>query len=382
MKIHRSSKCYFNKWLTTKKKQELKEILVEHSRIVNYFIRKYENDIPQKKKNELLLANYIQECISDTKTFFTARMVKNCFSEGYGMIQSSKSLSTSMGKKYVSPKHYGKRMILSETIATHDIARQTKLFDFNLTLGCVRTDRKKHKISIPLKRHIQFNKWSILGKLSKSVVITDKYVIFFFKVETGKKKTEGELVGFDFGLKRLGTLSNGDVIGKNINNILLELNIKKRCSKAYYRKKEEIREYINKEIKDINFNDKQLIVVEKLKNMKYKMKERGRLSKSIRSVFYNLSYRQVLQRIQMLCEENRVSFRSISPFWTSCECLSCGHIEKKNRLSQESFVCLKCGHSDNADSNASKVILKRFITGKYGFCYQQDNLKEYYISAN
>jgi len=190
------------------------------------------------------------------------------------------------------------------------------------------------------------------------------------------------LVGFDFGLKRLGTLSNGDVIGKNINKLLLELNIKKRCSKAYYRKKEEIREYINKEIKDINFNDKQLIVVEKLKNMKYKMKERGRLSKSIRSVFYNLSYRQVLQRIQMLCEENRVSFRSISPFWTSCECLSCGHIEKKNRLSQESFVCLKCGHSDNADSNASKVILKRFITGKYGFCYQQDNLKEYYISAN
>ena len=103
------------------------------------------------------------------------------------------------------------------------------------------------------------------------------------------------------------------------------------------------------------------------------MKERGRLSKNIRSVFYNLSYRQVLQRIQMLCEENRVSFRSVLPYNTSRECSECGHIEKGNRLSQESFVCLKCGHSDNADSNASKVILKRFTTGTYGSCYKPDN---------
>ena len=104
------------------------------------------------------------------------------------------------------------------------------------------------------------------------------------------------------------------------------------------------------------------------------MIERGRLSKNIRSVFYNFSYRQVLARIQMLSEENRVSFRSVSPYWTSCECSSCGHIEKGNRLSQESFVCLKCGHSDNADLNASKVILKRFTTGTYGSCYKQDNI--------
>ena len=78
----------------------------------------------------------------------------------------------------------------------------------------------------------------------------------------------------------------------------------------------------------MNFKDKQLIVVEKLKNMKYKMKERGRLSKNIRSVLYNLSYRQVLQRIQMLCEENRVTFRSVLPYNTSIECSKCGHIKK------------------------------------------------------
>lgn len=380
MKIRRSSKCYFNKWLTTKKKFELKEVLVEYAHIVNYFIERYENDIPQKERKHLLLANYIQECISTTKTFFTARMVKNCFAEGYGMVQSAKSLSASTGKKYASPKHYGKKMVLSETIATHDIARQTKLFDFNLTLGSFRTDIKRHKMSIPLRRHVQFNKWNNLGKLSKSITLTDKYVIFSFEVETGKKKTEGDLIGFDFGLKRLGTMSNGNIIGDNIEKHLLELNRKKRCSKAYYRKKEEIKEYINREIKNIDFSSKQLVVVEKLKNMKYKMKERGRLSKNIRSVFYNLSYRQVMTRIEMLCEEGRTSFRSVPSFYTSQQCSKCSHIEKGNRLSQESFVCLKCGFSSNADINAARTILKRFTTGKYGSCFQQNNLVKCKVS--
>jgi IS605 OrfB family transposase len=200
--------------------------------------------------------------------------------------------------------------------------------------------------------------------------------MFNFEVETGEKKQEGNLIGVDFGMKKLCTLSNNNIIGKDIEKYLYELQGKKRCSKSYYRKKEEIREYINKEIKDIDFKDKQLVVVEKLKNMKYKMKERGRLSKNIRSVFYNLSYRQVLSRIQMLCEENRVSFRSVLPYYTSQECSHCGHVEKANRLSQKSFVCLKCGFSDNADLNASKVILKRFTMGTYGSHYKQAYLDE------
>lgn len=50
MKITRSSKCYFNKWLTKSKISELKGILQEYARICNYFVEKYEKDIPEKKK--------------------------------------------------------------------------------------------------------------------------------------------------------------------------------------------------------------------------------------------------------------------------------------------------------------------------------------------
>ena len=379
MKITRSSKCYFNKWLTKSKISELKGILQEYARICNYFVEKYEKDIPEKKKFDLLHAEYIQSCIQETNTFLTARLVKQAFSEAYGAIQSAKSNAENRkDKKYFRPTFNGKKMVLSECSQEHSIAENTILFDYNITLKCLRTDKGRgYKISIPLKKHVQFNKWSNIGKIAKSVTITDKYVMFSFEIETGEKKQEGTLLGFDFGIKRLGTLSNGEIIGENIEKHLYELQRKKRCSKAYYRKKEEIREYINKEVKDIGFKDKQLVVVEKLKNMKYKMKERGRLSKNIRSVFYNLSYRQVLRRIQMLCEENRVTFRSVLPFNTSIECSKCGHIEKGNRLSQESFVCQKCGYSDNADNNASKVILKRFTTGTYGSCYKQEYLEKY-----
>ena len=379
MKITRSSKCYFNKWLTKSKMSELKDILQEYARICNYFVEKYENEIPAKKKFDLLHAEQIQTCISETNTFLTARLIKQAFSEAYGAVQSAKSnAERRKDKKYFRPTFNGKKMILSECSQEHGLAETTVLFDYNITLKCLRTDKGRgYKISIPLKKHVQFNKWNNIGKIAKSVTITDRYVMFSFEIETGEKKQEGDLVGFDFGMKRLGTLSNGEVIGEDIGKHLYELQRKKRCSKAYYHKKEEIKEYINKEIKNIPFNDSQLIVVEKLKNMKYKMKERGRLSKNIRSVFYNLSYRQVLSRIQMLCEENRVSFRTVLPYNTSRECSKCGHIEKGNRLSQELFVCRKCGYTDNADSNASKVILKRFTTGTYGSCYKQEYLEKY-----
>lgn len=379
MKIIRSSKCYFNKWLTDKKRKELKEILQEYSRICNYFVEHHEKDVPSKSKFDLLKAEVYKKCMKDTNTFLTSRLIKQAFSEAYGAVQSAKSNAENRkDKKYFKPTFNSKKMVLSQLSQVHNLANNTILFDYNITLKSLRTDKGRgYKISIPLKKHVQFNKWNNKGLLNKSVTVTDKYIMFSFEIETGEKKKEGDMLGFDFGMKRLGTLSNNKVIGENIKSLLYELQRKKRYSKAYYRKKEEIKEYINKEIKNINFNNTKLIVVEKLKNMKYKMKERGRLSKNIRSVFYNLSYRQVLQRIQMLSEENRVCFRSVPSYYTSQECLNCGHIEKKNRLSQELFVCQKCGYTDNADNNASKVILKRFITGTYGFCYKQEYLKSF-----
>lgn len=54
---------------------------------------------------------------------------------------------------------------------------------------------------------------------------------------------------------------------------------------------------------------------------------------------------------------------------SSQECSACGHTHPDNRPDQATFVCHGCGHSENADSNASKVIRGRgvrlILAGEY-----------------
>ena len=367
MKIQRSSKIYFNKWLTQKKSIHIKDLIDEYSKVVNYFINKYESVIPFKKKFDLLLAVEIQGCIKETRTWLSARLVKNSFAEGYGMVKSARSNATEK-KKYVTPVHYGKTIILSETINTQYDSVETKDFDFNVKLGSI---GNKMKISIPLRKHKQFNKWDKLGKRSKSIILTNKYIQFSFEIETGEKKIpNNNYIGIDIGMNKLVVTSNNQFYGTELIEKLKQLNLKKQYSKAYYRKKQEIKEYINQILKQLPFKDLSLVVVERLKNVKYKTKFKRLLNKNMRRLISNWNYRQVLDKIQALCEENRVSFRSVDPFYTSQECSNCGHRDKRNRKTQESFVCQSCGHTDNADINASQVILQRFITGTYGSCFQ------------
>ena len=360
---------------------EIQELLDEYARVCTYIVEKYQEEIPSSKKEDkdkgpskytFHKKERVHDVILATKTFLSNTMVATAMDETYSAIQGEKTKQANREDgSYFSPKFYGAKMLLPHHVVRHGFTENTKDFDYFVKLRCLRNDKgRNYSITIPIKRHKQFNKWMNIGKIGSSITLTNRYVMFSFEVNVAEKKTEGNIVGFDFGMKRLGTLSNGNIIGENIEKHLYELQRKKRCSKAYYRKKEEVNTYINRQIKRIGFDDKQLIVVENLKNMKYKMKERGRLSKNIRSVFYNLSYRPVMNRIEMLCEENRVSFRSVPAYVTSLTCPRCGHIGKENRLSQESFICQNCGYSDNADHNASINILKRFTTGKYGSGYQ------------
>jgi putative transposase len=56
------------------------------------------------------------------------------------------------------------------------------------------------------------------------------------------------------------------------------------------------------------------------------------------------------------------------PYETSQECSKCSHTHPDQRISQALFVCFNCGHTENADSNAAKVIKKhgiqRLISGE------------------
>lgn len=379
MKYKRGVKCHFSKWITASKRNEIRELLAEYARVGNYFIEKYQEVIPEKTKYDLIMAEHIQAGIKETGTFMSARLVKQCFMEAYGLVQASKHRVHSGcpgDNKYYQPHMYGKRMILSECSQELNETSNLKDFDLVMTLFSFRTDKKRgYKVHIPLRKNEVFNKWNKLGRLCKSVFLTDSYVRVSFEVEVPEKKTSGKLIGIDLGLNTLATLSDGTRVGTEMLNHLQELANKKQHSKAWYRKKEFIKEYINREIKKIDFKNTELIVCEKLKGIK--QGTRGRLPKNIRSVLFFLSFCKILERIQLHCEDNRVTFRTTSPYNTSIRCSVCGHEEKRNRISQSHFTCRKCGHSENADLNASKNILQRFVLGTYGSQYQRKYFKYY-----
>lgn len=59
---------------------------------------------------------------------------------------------------------------------------------------------------------------------------------------------------------------------------------------------------------------------------------------------------------QMLSYKTNVI--KVNPAYTSQTCSCCGHVDKDNRKTQDKFKCTSCGHTENADFNAAKNILK------------------------
>ncbi|HUU89151.1 MAG TPA: zinc ribbon domain-containing protein, partial [Candidatus Glassbacteria bacterium] len=109
-----------------------------------------------------------------------------------------------------------------------------------------------------------------------------------------------------------------------------------------YSKKQRIDEVAKETIKEAD-----LIVVEKLKNLGKKSKAKRLLAKNIRRSIGIWNWKYWLMRLEQQAEWNRVSFRSVSPCYTSQTCPCCGHVDRKNR-SGEVFQCQECGHTDNA----------------------------------
>ncbi|WP_442814259.1 zinc ribbon domain-containing protein [Streptomyces sp. NBC_01808] len=49
----------------------------------------------------------------------------------------------------------------------------------------------------------------------------------------------------------------------------------------------------------------------------------------------------------------------VDPACSSTECAQCGHVDRRNRISQARFACRSCGVVAHADRNASHVLARR-----------------------
>lgn len=356
MKIVRAVKCS-TKFATQKKKDSLSVILNEYSQVVNFFIEYF---WLKEKLDKGKLLKPIVDLPKET-TWLSARLRKVAAREAIDMILSVRQRWKDKPEKINKPIHRGTRMYCSSTIA--ELQDSGSSFDCYLKIGSI---GNKLKLEIPIKKHKQFNKWEKKGRRLNSYIITKDYIQFVFEIETGPKKEYGKIIGIDTGIKCLATLDDGQRIGNKVEEIISKINRCEYGSKRQKRLRNYLRHYIDTCAKDIfKNNNLQRIVVERLKSMNHNTKKRKSFSKNIRKTIGAWNYRHWLSRLERNCEENRVRYQSINPAYTSQTCNSCGHTDRKNRLSQDSFCCVSCGHTDHADINAAKNILNRGLSLAY-----------------
>lgn len=418
MKITRSTKCSL-KFSTNSKKEKLKTILEEYSKTVNFFIDFFWN------KKDISKRDLTKDVFNIPETWLSARMKQVAAREALDMIKSTKEVLKSnierielnilsmqnkitelqnksnlnkskeendKEKKYArinrrkinnlykkikrnkmkaemmqprKPKHKGKRMCLSALICHLQDNKESTTFNSWLHLNSI---GNKISLDIPILFHKHFKKLKNKGKMLNSYIITKDYVQFAFEIETGPKKEVKNLIGIDSGVNALASTSENKQFGLDIKEIINKIESCKRGSKRQKRLKLHLK-YRICEVAKQTIEKSDLVVVEKLKNLNVNSKLKGRLSQTIRSVIGNWNYSYWLERLEMACEDNRVSFRTVSPYYTSQKCFKCGYTDKANR-DAERFECRKCYHTGNADINAASNILKRFVTGKYGSCYK------------
>ena len=407
MKIVRSSKCNI-RFATQRKQAELQTILQEYGKVVNVFIEYF-------WKNGVVGNTELLKGIVDIpkNTWLSARLRKVAAREALAMVGSAKAVVESNkqmmsnritsvesalkklkpvnrklrrkinklrielkskrmrlnSRKPTMPKHSGNSMSVSCTIAELQEVKEAKGFDAWLHLASV---GNKISLDIPIRFHKQYNQLVKTGTRLNSYVISKDGVVFAFEIETGPKKAVKKMIGVDTGMTTLAALSTGELLGTDIGACI---DRTKRCehgSGGQRRASRALRQRMD-EVANQVVGKTDLLVVENLKGISTNTKLRGRLSQNMRSSIGRWNQRYWLGRLEQNCERNRVSFRSVSPWNTSITCSACGNVDRANRLSREVFECSVCCHTENADVNAAKNILNRFVTGKYGSCYKPEN---------
>lgn len=89
------------------------------------------------------------------------------------------------------------------------------------------------------------------------------------------------------------------------------------------------------------------------------IRDRVTVRKRQRSMHMGWAFHQMRQFVTYKALQAGVKIVIVDPRDTSRTCLSCGHIDKKNRKSQSEFECVLCGFKANADVVGAKNISSR-----------------------
>jgi IS605 OrfB family transposase len=177
-----------------------------------------------------------------------------------------------------------------------------------------------------------------------------------------------EWIGVDLGIKNIATDSTGEMFsGEAVDH-----NRRRRATgrKQYQRKgtknaKRRLKQLSGKQARFQRHTNHVIskhlvekakaqgagIVLEDLRGIRSRLQDT--VNKRFRRTLGNWGFAHLRQCIEYKAKRGGVAVQTVNPKNTSRTCSQCGHCDKGNRTSQESFRCLQCGYSQHADLNAA-----------------------------
>jgi len=326
------------------KLNKLKIIAKEYQRVANIFIDKL-------WKEQQFSGSFVKDTTVDS--WLSARLKQAAAKQALAIVKSQR-------KKKKKSKPTLSKLTMELDSRFVKIEQNVNHFDIWIRLSSI---GDKVAINLPSQKHIHFNKflqdgWIIKKSIRLRVNESGYFIDIFFEKEAPKLRTTGKQKAIDIGYKKLIVSSDKEFIGDY--QIYEKIARKKQGSKAFKRALIERNELVNASCKTLDLDNVKELFAEDLKGVKHKSK--GKIRKKFNNKLQRWSYRDVLEKLALLCEEKGISFKKIPPQYTSQRCSKCGEIHKKSRK-DELFKCISCNFESDADYNASLNLL---FMGQYG----------------
>lgn len=247
-----------------------------------------------------------------------------------------------------------------------DIKQSQNEFDYFIKLRLPYfCSNKKRAIAVnfPIRSHKHMNKfsdWNRKNTIQLKQNSTSFSVSLFFEKQEPTVKSSGKSIGIDLGYKKLIVTSDGNIYGREFEQLYEKISRKKQGSKNFKQLLKHRNNLINQIINKLDLSNTNKIYIEDLKNVKKDSKKNRTISSRFMNKLQRWSYSKTIQKLEHICQETGVALMKVSPSYTSQICSNCRSIHKESRIG-ETYYCIDCGYEIDADINAAINILHRGV---------------------
>lgn len=342
----RSCKVSIN-FCTDKKKRMISAILQSYRAAVNSYIKYIWNN-KEAGLNKSSLASL-------ARSRFSERYKSCALNQALNIVSTTRKSAKALDVEPSCPVLKGAALLDHKLV---DVEKGKGCFDLVIRLSSL---VKGNRLSLPTKKTAVINKWLSKGfRIKNSIGLSENKIIVYLEQPDLPVKIEGEgrVLGFDIGSNKLIADSDGGFYGTKFKELKDKVARRKPGSKGKLRARTERTQYINKVVKNLDWNALEVAGFEDLTGIKQgKKKNRG---KSFRKAMAPWTHRHVINRIECLTQENRVLLVLVDPANTSRTCPVCGGVSKESRKG-ENFRCVFCNHSGDSDTVGAQNVLARTL---------------------